>query len=149
MQPNRSKLVVYCERGAYAPPIRRLWKAGRIHLIHFPYDAEDRRWHDKQKIPFARPSLVTIDSTEIRVTDPIKISDTEGSNLHLRIARVLGKHPREFDVRHFDSAYKSGADVFVTNDTDFILRADALYQLSGVRVVTPDKLEPLIDPAKM
>ena len=138
-----SKLLVYCEKNAWGQ-IRRLWREGRIDLVHFPYDAEDRRWHDKRGIPLARPSLVTLDS-EVRVTDPIRISDAEGSDLHPRIARVLGKHPRDFDVRHFDSAYKSRAHVFVTCDTDLLDHADELYQLSGVHVVGPDELERLID----
>jgi hypothetical protein len=144
MKPGPSKPTVYCEKGAYAPEVKRLWRAGRINLIHFPYDSEDRRWHDKQKIPFARPSLVTINTDELRITDPTAIQDTEGSDLYRQIARVLGKHPREFDVRHLDSAYKSGTDVFVTRDGNFHVHADELYQITGVRVVAPELLEALI-----
>jgi hypothetical protein len=60
LQPARSRPIVYCERGAFAPEIKRLWKASKIDLIHFPYDEHDRRWHDKQKIPRGlRSSLST------------------------------------------------------------------------------------------
>jgi hypothetical protein len=56
----------------------------------------------------------------------------------------MGKSVRDFDVRHFDAAYKSGADVFATsNSRDFDPHSDALYHLSGVRVIVPHKPEQL------
>jgi hypothetical protein len=140
MQPSTPKPILYGERGAYVPEIKRLWKARRIDLIHFPYDCEDRAWHDKHKIPFARPSLVTINTGELRVTDRVLIQDTVGSELHISFARVMRKSLRDFDVRHFDSAYKSGAVAFVTaNSRHFEPCANALHRLSGIRVVVPSK----------
>jgi len=137
VKQRTSNLLVYCEKGAYTRDVRKLWKAGRIDLISFPYDQGDRQWHDNHKIPSARPSLVTINTCELRITDTIRINDTLGSHLHGHIARVLRKHPREFDSRHFDAAYKSCADVFLTPDGNYIRHADELCRLTGVHVIIP------------
>ena len=132
-----SPIIAYCEKGAWVQVVKDLCTAGAIKLIHFPYDEGDRRWHTKNgsKITFAKPSLVTADTTEIFCGDDFCISDTEKSELYDKIAQILNIQNKEFDVRHFDSAYKSLAQVFITNDVNYHNHRDALFALTGVEVI--------------
>lgn len=55
-----------------------------------------------------------------------------------RIREIVGGH-NEFDVRHIDSAYKTGCKYFFTRDKGDILRhRTKLNELLGIRFFHPD-----------
>ena len=130
-------IIAYCERGAFSDPIKELCRANLIRLIHFPYDADDRAWHEnnKSKVSLAKPSLVTCDTTQIYCSDEFLISDMEKSDKYDAIGSILQMDRRKHDVRHFDSAYKSGARVFLTNDKNFRNHRTELHELTGIEVI--------------
>lgn len=127
--------IAYCERGAFTKDVKKLRSCRAIDLIQFPYDDHDRKWHHTRRIGFARPSLVTLDTTQIYFSDPFLISEMIGSDRFDCISAILGVGNRSHDVRHFDSAYKSDAAMFITADRNYYDHADALYELTGVRVL--------------
>ena len=130
-------VIAYCETGAFSDPIKELCRANLIKVIHFPYDADDRAWHEnnKNKVSFAIPSLVTCDTTQVYCSDDFLISDMEKSDKYDAIGLILQMDHRKHDVRHFDSAYKSGARVFLTNDKNFRNHRAELLDLTGVEVI--------------
>jgi hypothetical protein len=133
------RIVAYCERGAWRVEIRKLWRERKINVIHFPYDDGDRRWHDNNSIPFATPSLVTMDTSELFMSDVFLISEMTESGKHLEIARILHQSSRAIDVRHFDSAHKSKARVFVSEDRNYSNHSSDLYGLTGIHVIDPSR----------
>lgn len=137
--------IAYCERGAFRPLIKKLWREKSIRLIHFPYDPGDRDWHDKNTIPYAVPSLVTADTTQLRFSDTFRISDMEPSALHAEIASILQQSPRTFDVRHFDSAVKSKARVFISEDRNYSRNRRGLFELTGISVIDPSQTNDLAE----
>lgn len=138
-----SPIIAYCEKGAWSNGIKALCKTKAIAIIHFPYDQGDRRWHENHKIRFANPSLVTADTTELYASDDFCISDMSESEVIIsaQIARVLKQSNRAFDVRHFVSAYKSGARVFISEDTNYSKNRSELYKLTGIEVINPSRSE--------
>ena len=138
-------VIAYCETGAFWDPIKDLCKANLIKVIHFPYDANDRAWHEnnKHKISFAAPSLVTSDTTQLLVSDDFLISDMEKSDKYDQIGMILCEDRKKPDIRHFDSAYKSGARVFITNDKNYRDHRAELLALTGVEVILVREVEDL------
>ena len=133
--------IAYCERGAWRQAIKKLQREKQLKIIHFPYDPGDRLWHNKNNIAFARPSLVTMDTTEVRWSDDFLISEMCESEKYMGIARILHHQYREFDVRHFDSAYKSGAQVFISEDRNYSKFSAQLFELTKIQVIDPSRDE--------
>lgn len=146
-------IKVYCERNAVRPWLRALQAQGKITLVLFPYDG-----NNPAGVELATPSVVTMDSTWVRFSMPIPISDMEASPKIDEIRKVLWRRTgeginekrvnapagfigmvTEGDARHLDSAYKSRCRAFLTKDKrDILSHADELEQLLGFRPFHPD-----------
>jgi hypothetical protein len=108
-------LRVYCERGAWRRELGQLERAGKVELTAFPYEGKSRR------TPLAAtPSRVTCNETNVSCDSEILISDTVESEKYAEILEIVGR-ANELDVRHIDSAYKSGCAAFLTPDKDDII----------------------------
>jgi hypothetical protein len=120
---------VYCERGAYLPKLSSLERAGAIELVHFPYEGNNRK-----VIRHASPSIVTADCTCIAADGLITVDQYAESPKITAIREIVG-FQNEFDVRHLDSAYKTGCKCFLTPDKrDIVVHSKALEALLGLRV---------------
>lgn len=126
-------MKVYCEDGAVTKALVELQREGRITLVSFPYENRNRRIRER-----AQPSRITMDAKFITWADTdIRFSDRE-SEMWERIQSIVG-HDNELDVRHIDSAYKTGCRCFFTRDKSDILRRRAeLEALLGIRFFHPD-----------
>lgn len=112
--------------------LRELQQTGAITLVSFPYENRNRRIGQR-----AVPSKLTADSTFITADDTtILISDCE-SEMFPRIRRIVGGQ-NEFDVRHIDSAYKTGCRfVFTRDKTDILRKRGELCSLLGITFLHP------------
>ena len=128
-----STCLVYCEDGAVTKALRALQREGTITLVAFPYENRNRRIKER-----AQPSRITMDAKFITWADTaIRFSDRE-SDMFERIQSIVGRG-NEIDVRHIDSAYKTGCRCFFTRDKGDILRVRAeLEALLGIRFFHPD-----------
>jgi len=141
-------ITVYCERNAMRPWLRDLEREGKIVRVLFPYDGDNPRGVQR-----ATPSLVTTDSTWVRTSMSIPISDMEGSEKFEQIRKIIRRANEktfdastgfigletEGDARHLDSAYKSGCRAFLTTDKqDILAHAAELEPLLGLRLFHPD-----------
>jgi hypothetical protein len=129
---------VYAEHGALNQAIRRMQDAGRIELLHFPYDPDSR----SKAIPgTAAPSAARIDDLHLPIGAlPGKISDYEGSPHYPTILGILGAQNRR-DALHVDSAFKSGCRALLTRDSDILTHRDRLEAVLGIRFFHPDRDE--------
>ena len=57
-----------------------------------------------------------------------------GSEKYDQVARILRTNDRSFDLRHFDSAIKSSANLFITADRNFNTYELPLYELTRIQV---------------
>jgi hypothetical protein len=140
------KVTVYCEKGAWVSAVKKMHRAGTIRVIHFPYDEGDRLWQVRHGIEFAVPSITTCDTTELLASDDFGVDEVE-SEKYQKIALLLQVGRRAFDVRHFDSAYKSKAHFFITNDGNYATHEVQLLSLTGIKVVyvnRPEDMEEFI-----
>jgi hypothetical protein len=127
-------MKVYCEDGAFTKALRELQTEGRITLVSFPYENRNRRIRQR-----ASPSKITADSTFSTADDTTtRISDCE-SDMFVPIRDIVGGQ-NEFDIRHIDSAYKTGCRYFFTRDKTDILRwRSELHSLLGITFLHPDE----------
>ena len=84
---------------------------------------------------------MTLDTTQVYCSDDFLISDMEKSDKYDAIGSILQMDSRKHDVRHFISAYKSGAQVFLTNDKNFRNHRAELLDLTGVEVILVREVE--------
>ncbi len=64
-------------------------------------------------------------------------------NIYARVLSVVGKDNYQ-DARHLEAHYRSGNDIFVTEDAgDILSKKDALFERFGIRVMSPEDLKSL------
>src|SRR2546425_66817 len=130
----REPIKVYCEDAAFRPYLKALEDAGRITLVRFPYENKNRRTKR------ARPSRITCDAKLIFCDDTeITCADSE-SEMWERIQAIVRREgrPNDYDVRHIDSAYKTGCGSFFTCDKrDILNRRAELEALLPMRFFHP------------
>ena len=124
--------LVYCERGALSPELKRLACDKKIVLLHFPYEG-----HTK-KITIGTPSLVTADATYLTADSSLRIDQMDPSEKFHAIRSIIG-FQNEYDARHIDSAYKNHCVCFVTRDKkDILTKRHELENLLSLRFFHPD-----------
>ena len=126
-------MKVYCEDGAVTKALLALQREGKITLMSFPYENRNRRIKER-----AKSSRITMDAKFITWADTeIRFSGCE-SEMWERIRSIVGQD-NELDVRHIDSAYKTGCRCFFTRDkSDILRRRVELEALLGIRFFHPD-----------
>ncbi|HEU5377954.1 MAG TPA: hypothetical protein VFV38_21235 [Ktedonobacteraceae bacterium] len=67
-------------------------------------------------------------------------------NIYAQVLRVVGINNYQ-DARHLEAHYRSGNDIFITEDVDDILsKKDTLFKRFGIRVMSPEDLKALVAP---
>lgn len=127
---------VYCEHGALTSQLRALRRAGRIELVHFPYDPNSR---SQYIIRNAVPSEAQYGDLNLTYGEVLwTYGDFSGSNLLESIRAILGRDNRR-DALHVDSAYKEQCDCFMTCDRGILSKRPELEKLLGVRFFNPNQ----------
>jgi hypothetical protein len=121
---GQSGMKVYFEHGALNRALRSLQRAGKITLIHFPYDPDSR---SNPISAIAMPSAAQYRDLNVRYDElgHCRYDDFVGSPMLSKIREIIGRENRR-DALHVDSAYKSGCRAFVTQDRDILDRAREL-----------------------
>lgn len=127
---------VYCEHGALTSQLRAFRNAGRVELIHFPYDKDAHSRHiERTAVPSeAQYRDLNLTYGELRW----KSGDFSGSEQLEPIRAILGPANRR-DALHVDSAYKSRCDCFITRDRGILSKRAKLEALLGLRFFHPDE----------
>ena len=132
---TRPVLKVYCEHSAISGKLRAHQRAGRIELVHFPYDPDSRSKHLKR---LATPSLAQWRDMNVKWEElNFAWNDFTGSAHFQRIVSILGPDNR-CDVLHVDSAFKTGCQIFVTCDNDILSKRKELESLLGMKFFHPN-----------
>jgi hypothetical protein len=128
-------MLVYCEHGAMTSALRSLQRAGKIRLVHFPYDPNSR---PRSISPTAKPSDAQYRDLNLRYDELTgTYDDFGGSSMLHEIQRIIGAKNRR-DALHVDSAHKSSCRAFVTRDRDILDHRRQLEGLLGIRFLNPD-----------
>ncbi len=128
-------LKVYCEHGALSKKLRAHQRAGRIELIHFPYDPDSR---SKHLSPSAKPSEAQWRDMNVAWNESEATWDEHSGSAYLDdIKSIIGASHRR-DVLHVDSAYKTGCKIFITVDNDILSKKEELEPLLGMRIFHPE-----------
>jgi hypothetical protein len=124
---------VYCEHGALTSKLRALKRAGRVELIHFPYD---KGAHSRHINGTAVPSAAQYRDINLTYGE-VHYGDFSASEKLRSIRTTIGPENRR-DALHIDSAYKSQCDCFVTRDRGIVSKRTELEALVGLRFFDPD-----------
>jgi hypothetical protein len=128
-----SLVRVYCEHGAQSTWLQEMRRAGRIELIHFPYDPDSR---SKNLMMPELPSGAQIQDLHVPICDlPGTIADYVGSQFLEAILVLLDRR----DALHMDTAVKNHCRAFITRDSGITQHAAQLEELLGIRVVDADR----------
>ncbi len=130
----RMPLKVYCEPGAWCEGLKQLQNENRIEVVQFPYEQKSRR------SGLASPSDATWDELNLTWDEAdFAFNEAERSEKYEEIQALVGVENRR-DVKHIDSAFKTGCQCFFTRDKgDILSRADDLEELLGIRFFHPDE----------
>ena len=111
-------MKIYCGNGACPAELKELQKIGAVELIMFKYENKNR--HIKNS---GQPSAATWkDLGNYTWNDvPGTWDDYRESEKYKEIINIIDLENKRVDILHLDSAYKSKADAFITNDKDDIL----------------------------
>jgi hypothetical protein len=127
-------MKVYCEHHAVRQGLRELQAAGRIKLPLFPYDQRNKRIKG-----VATPSETTWNEANIRWDEGyFTWDDFNASEYFQQICDLVGKENMR-DVKHVDSAFKSGAQCVMTCDADILSHSEDLEAILGIKFFHPDK----------
>lgn len=127
-------MKVYCEHGAYSSAIKALRNAGRLEIVHFPYDLDSRT----RSTGLAAPSAAQICDLHLPIIElPGALEDYSASKYLGSIVAILGRAHRR-DALHLDSAIKSRCNAFITRDTDILDKRVALETALPIRIFHPD-----------
>src|SRR3990172_3478340 len=127
-------LKVYCEANAMRRKLRALHRAGRIDVVHFPYDPDSHM----RKVGVATPSGAQFCDLNLSFEElPGRFHDYEVSTKHEAIVSLVGASNRR-DALHVDSAYKHGCHCFFACDPHIIDKAAELESLLGIKFLHPD-----------
>jgi hypothetical protein len=124
------KMRVYFDTGAITRELRAFERAGRIDILHFPYDQPP----PKKRHTLAQPSAANPEDLNL---EPGKLAfkpdEFVGSGKFANIESIIGRENRR-DVIHVDSAYKDHCQCFITSDRgDILAKRDRLEALLGIR----------------
>ena len=110
-------MKIYCDNGACPPELKKLQKNGIVTLVMFPY--ENKNKHIKE---MGLPSKATWSDTNNLTweTIPGTWCDYTESDKYQEIVNIVKIENKRVDILHLDSAYKTGCEVFITNDKDDI-----------------------------
>jgi len=134
-------IKIYCDNGACPKELKDLQVAGIVELIMFKYENTNR--HIKNS---GIPSSATHNDMKNYTYEnaPGRYSDYTESDKYQDIVSIVGRSNR-VDILHLDSAYKTGVDVFITNDKDDIISyRDELEKKLGIRFFYTDEIDDLV-----
>ena len=128
-------MKIYCEHSALTADLRALQRAGRIELVHFPYDPESRTRHIVPSAMVSNAQWRDLNTTWDELTGTW--DDFKGSEHLNQIMRIIGPENRR-DALHIDSAYKTGCTALITVDTDILDHKRNLEALLQLRIFHPE-----------
>ena len=65
-------------------------------------------------------------------------------NIYEQVLSVVGGHNYQ-DARHLEAHYRSGNNIFVTEDLgDILSKKEALFEQLGIRVMSPEELKSVL-----
>jgi len=128
-------MKIYCEPGALSKELRAHQHAGRIKLVHFPYDPDSRSRAVAPSAVLSDAQWRDLNTTWEELGGTWE--DMKGSEHLTEISRIVDPSNRR-DALHLDSAYKTGCAAFVTVDRDILDHRDELEQLLSIRIFHPE-----------
>lgn len=110
-------MKIYCDNGACPSELKNLQNEGKVTLVMFPY--ENKNKHIKET---GLPSKATWSDTKNFTwsTIPGAWEDYSESDKYQEIVNIVRLENKRVDILHLDSAYKTGCEIFITNDKDDI-----------------------------
>lgn len=110
-------MKIYCDNGACPSELKILQKEGKVTLVMFPYENKNKSIKET-----GLPSKATwIDTKNFTwSTIPGAWGDYSESDKYKEIVNIVGLENKRVDILHLDSAYKTGCEIFITNDKDDI-----------------------------
>jgi len=127
-------MKVYYEHHALRSWMRDLEKMGRITLVLFPYDQNNR--HIKE---IATPLDATWDKVNVPPDElDFNWEEFSPSSHYSIICKIIGEKNIK-DVKHVDSAFKSKCLCMFTCDKHILLKSKKLKELSNITFLDPDK----------
>ena len=136
-------MKVYCDNGAYRKELRPLQEAGAADLFMFKYENKNRNVPNS-----GLPSKLQWRDLKNYTWDTIpagRWDDFSGSEKFDQIVAIVGLANHRVDILHLDSAYKSGCEVFLTNDKgDIWSKKEELEPLLGMRIFNTEEIEECI-----
>lgn len=135
---------IYCDTGA---DISKMKAFTYCKFHQFPYDSPDR---PKKPLLLAKPSAAQWRDCHAAWEEFTEITweDFAGSPLYPEIEAIIGKGPENRrDVLHFDSAYKTGCQIFLTSDKgDIWSKRMLLEELTNIKTFyTPLELDAVLE----
>jgi hypothetical protein len=127
-----TKIQIYCDSGADISKLKYIstqWK-----FYQFPYDSPDS---PKKPLILAKPSEAQWRDCHLAWLElsDYTWSDFSGSPFYPQIEAIIGTGPEHRrDILHFDSAYKTECQIFLTSDKGHIWsKREVLELLTGIR----------------
>ena len=106
------KIKIYCDSGADITFLKEFFSV--CEFIQFPYDSVHRP--KNKKMDLTDPSDLAWQNAHLSWGESkFTWEDFSESDIFGKILAIVGANNR-LDASHLDSAYKSGADVFLTSD---------------------------------
>jgi hypothetical protein len=138
------KIQIYCDTGADISKIKTV--ASKCEFYQFPYDSPQR---PKKPLLLAKPSAAQWRDCHAGWNEFTEITweDFKESDLYHQIEAIIGTGPEHRrDVLHFDSANKTGCQVFLTSDKGHIWsKRVALDSVTRIKTFcTPFELEDVL-----
>ncbi len=129
-----NKIKIYCDTGADIDFLK--YSSEKIEFIQFPYDSSHRS--KKVKMPVANPSASNWYQVNITWQEAIAPwTDYTESTIYSELEKIIGKQNKE-DILHLDSAYKTGAHLFLTSDKrDIWSKRSTLESICGFKIFYP------------
>ena len=129
-------MKIYCEHNSTRNWLRALEKMGRIALVIFPYDQNNK--HIKG---IATPSEATWEELNIKYNETnFSWNDFSPSSHYNNICNTIGEENLR-DVKHVDSAFKSKCQCMFTCDNHILSHSQELEVLLNIKFFHPDKQE--------
>ncbi|MBS0615476.1 MAG: hypothetical protein JSR58_02870 [Verrucomicrobia bacterium] len=139
------KIRIYCDTGADISKLKTT--VPQCEFYQFPYDSPDR---PKKPLLLAMPSGAQWRDCHAAWEEFSEVTwdDFKESDLYHQIKAVIGIGPENRrDVLHFDSAYKTGCQIFLTSDKGHIwLKKIALESITKIKTFcTPFELKEILE----
>lgn len=135
------KIPIYCDSGADISKLKNF--STYCAFYQFPYDSPDR---PKRPLLLAKPSKAPWKDCHAAWMEFSEITwdDFKESIFHPQIEAIIGIGPENrIDVLHFDSAYKTSCQIFLTSDKkDIWSKRVPLESLTRIKIFhTPSELK--------